>query len=1427
EKQKAEAKDRKVLEILQVKDYKIQELEKEVTAQRQELSSISQQQRNGEEERELMKKELANLHQKLANKTRQLQELKKYDKEREEKEMCRQSEVEEARRGLQEHCTVLQQELCTVQENSRRQEELHTTRVREMQEELVKARSELLEVQGRSAALSSQLSSVEQQSSERERQLQQLRQELLELQSLYRQSVEHAGEQSELIQQLEGLNLDTQHVLRSQEQAHSTHTASYQKLYSELSVSYQAVQHREEELRQRDMVLTTQLHQRDQQVSQLQSELLQLQQQQGVRKLQTFLTVYRQTVEQQCGVCPEPQASTPVHLSQHEEAMDGNKVQAQSATSGTQSSRTERQTQQRSRSLSPGSRSSSIEAEGRIQQLEELLSLKTEENEELKRAHAKRHDRLRLIQTNYRAVKEQLREVEDVQGQPKVRRKRAEPWQLRQENSDAVWNELAFFKQENKKLLTEKAHLEEELDVARVKAAMDRAKAQELRVCLQEQELQLRGDEKEVVSSTPILPSAQRLDKSIKKIELLERKMMCLERETEQLREDNQALREAAEILSQERSDLQAALKQTSSREEAEMERLRGEVKALEARLQCSRREAAEARRAEVQTRHILLRLRQELGVLKAERDFHRAATRRWSKATRPRLPAGRPRGSTQTYTRSEQERRTHTRSEQQRTHSPAKDEWEDMSPDSETEEFSDSLESQPPSRTRRNPSVKGCRYRLNTLGDRLRDDFTADQTQRAPGPVKKGQRKMKSTAYRQRLLCLQQQVAVLQSASRAATRKAQEQSEKNAQAQMELETLTHRLQASKQLSQQKHACELVVLQQQKAVLEMELEQWRKSCSLPQVQQQQPVVTLDLSHPNINSLSPDPNHPTLKQLETDIKQLTSKLKSASAEVNRQNTMIKDLRTDVQNKDQRLKELQDKLSHAERDVVMKRQLVEDVRSRLKILQDSESSRCALIDDLEKKVKTLSEEAANRKAFIESLKRRLSVATQEKTQCESISQKLREDLQKKDQKLAALQVRLGECERSRTEMEKKVCMQAQAVSQQHSDALKTVQNKLSLAQRQHEQLQSFTQTLVVEVAREVQDTRAELRRRKRERKKHERADRRVSKRSMQKAQSIAASILNLTQTDLANILDTDESVTIALVALAFDITAWPVADSHVSAGQLRDLKTCISAPTICSALQVGLYIGLQVVTGLFGDKVCTTLNMDQRKQRKELSQDIRNRIIDKHVKGKGYKTISKQLDVPLTTVAYIIQKFRIHGTVAHLPGRGRRRETDDKSKRRIIRMVTKEPRKTSKEIKGELQAQGTSVSDRTIRQSGLNGRSPRRTSLLQKPDWNLPNYIFTCHKASGRMSYGQMRQKWNFLARHISSMFTDGKLKHIRIRIRIKKSRYQEKNTVPTVKHGGGSVPSAALLVEAVLEKLKEFRLLTEELALFAASVSENV
>src|SRR4029434_7859652 len=144
---------------------------------------------------------------------------------------------------------------------------------------------------------------------------------------------------------------------------------------------------------------------------------------------------------------------------------------------------------------------------------------------------------------------------------------------------------------------------------------------------------------------------------------------------------------------------------------------------------------------------------------------------------------------------------------------------------------------------------------------------------------------------------------------------------------------------------------------------------------------------------------------------------------------------------------------------------------------------------------------------------------------------------------------------------------------------------------------------------------------------------------------------------------------------------------------------------------------LYHHVNTLTVVFGIMMCTTLNMDHRKLRTGLFQEIRKNILDNHVKDKSYKTMSKQLDIPVTTVAHIIQKFKVQRTVANLLVRGRKRKIDDKLKRRIIQMETKEPRTTSKEIRGELQGQGTPVSDRTIRRS-LSQRRPRRTPLLKE-------------------------------------------------------------------------------------------------------------
>ncbi|CAJ0949462.1 unnamed protein product, partial [Ranitomeya imitator] len=108
------------------------------------------------------------------------------------------------------------------------------------------------------------------------------------------------------------------------------------------------------------------------------------------------------------------------------------------------------------------------------------------------------------------------------------------------------------------------------------------------------------------------------------------------------------------------------------------------------------------------------------------------------------------------------------------------------------------------------------------------------------------------------------------------------------------------------------------------------------------------------------------------------------------------------------------------------------------------------------------------------------------------------------------------------------------------------------------------------------------------------------------------------------------------------------------------------------------------------------------MEKRKKTKELSEDLRNQIVRKHEQSQGYKSISKDLNVPVSTVRSVIKKFKAHGTVANLPRCGRKRKTDKRFQRKIVRMLDKEPRRlTSKQVQAALQSEGTTVSTRTIR------------------------------------------------------------------------------------------------------------------------------
>ena len=81
----------------------------------------------------------------------------------------------------------------------------------------------------------------------------------------------------------------------------------------------------------------------------------------------------------------------------------------------------------------------------------------------------------------------------------------------------------------------------------------------------------------------------------------------------------------------------------------------------------------------------------------------------------------------------------------------------------------------------------------------------------------------------------------------------------------------------------------------------------------------------------------------------------------------------------------------------------------------------------------------------------------------------------------------------------------------------------------------------------------------------------------------------------------------------------------------------------------------------------------MSMEKRKKTRELSEEVRHKIVAKHGQSQGNKSISRDLDVLVSTVHNVIREFKARGTVANLPGRGLKKNID----RRIVRMVEKAP------------------------------------------------------------------------------------------------------------------------------------------------------
>ncbi len=192
-------------------------------------------------------------------------------------------------------------------------------------------------------------------------------------------------------------------------------------------------------------------------------------------------------------------------------------------------------------------------------------------------------------------------------------------------------------------------------------------------------------------------------------------------------------------------------------------------------------------------------------------------------------------------------------------------------------------------------------------------------------------------------------------------------------------------------------------------------------------------------------------------------------------------------------------------------------------------------------------------------------------------------------------------------------------------------------------------------------------------------------------------------------------------------------------------------------------------------------------------REMSQDLRKKIISLHKKGEGYKKISKALLISQNTVAKVVQTFKKDGTATISQRRpGRPRKLTPRQERLLMRRVEENRHASSLQLSKEVESQtGVTISRdtirRTLQRNGMHGCCPRKKPLL-KPRHKKARLEFARAHADKRWRplglytlewWDQDKCFWNWWLRNC------------------KGEEYKEKCMVPTVKHGGGSVSAAGV------------------------------
>ena len=72
-------------------------------------------------------------------------------------------------------------------------------------------------------------------------------------------------------------------------------------------------------------------------------------------------------------------------------------------------------------------------------------------------------------------------------------------------------------------------------------------------------------------------------------------------------------------------------------------------------------------------------------------------------------------------------------------------------------------------------------------------------------------------------------------------------------------------------------------------------------------------------------------------------------------------------------------------------------------------------------------------------------------------------------------------------------------------------------------------------------------------------------------------------------------------------------------------------------------------------------------------KDIRQDLRQRIVNLHNEGLGYRKIPAQLGVPLSSVGTVVRVWKCRNTTLNKPRTGRARKISERAARELVRTV----------------------------------------------------------------------------------------------------------------------------------------------------------